>query len=342
MKTSVTKLKSSFFLAFYLLSSVAWSKPVAQVIEVKGQVFSVSVDGKTKSVKVNDHLDEQDEILVGEEGSLTLNDYYDATYHLIEGSHVKFFNKSVQLKKGKTWIQSLNSKHPLVLTTANGHIDFWKGEFIASFDQATSRTQILVVNGEVEVSHVLDKNMKYNVTAGTFSQIDPEVENGVPRAPTKVGLNSLNVAMAEFKILPAKLIEPAPLPKREIASVLTTPKASKQGEIIFLANGKLANRLPASVSPYNYFKKKISAKKVNSSAVQIRFYGFAPVELAKKNIAPRHPASIKKSVTIEGPKKVDSELNIDADFSKSLRIEQASQPKHSKELDSLIHDLKSF
>ncbi len=153
MKTSLTKLKSSLVFALTLVAASAWAKPVAQVVEVKGQVFVVTSDGHTKSLKANDHIEDKSEVMVGEDGNITLNDYYDATYHLIEGSHIKFFNKSVQLKKGKTWIQSLNARHPLVLTTANGNVDYWKGEFITTFDHTSSKTQVLVVNGDVEVSN---------------------------------------------------------------------------------------------------------------------------------------------------------------------------------------------
>jgi hypothetical protein len=344
MKTSLTKLKSSFLIVVISFVTEAWSKPVAQVTEVKGQVFVVSADGKTKTVKMNDHLEEQDEVLVGEEGTITLNDYFDATYHLIEGAHIKFFNKSVQLKKGKTWIESLNSKHPLVITTANGHIDFWKGEFITFFDPATSKTQVLVVNGEVEISHVLDKNMKYTVNAGSFSLIDPEVENGIPRAPTKVGLNSLNSAMAEFKALPEKLQDKATVPPvRAIASVGPVVKDLKKGEIIFLKNGKSTDRQPASASAHNYYKKKVSTMMGKGSGTPIRFYGFAPATVAVKKEVPRNPASIiPKKVVIDAPKKASPVTIIDTEFSQSLRMEQASQPKHTKELDSLIHDLKSY
>lgn len=345
MKTSITKLKSSFILSLTLGVCSVWAKPVAQVIEVKGQVFMVSPDGQTRSLKVNDHLEEKSEVMVGEDGNVTLNDYYDATYHMTNGSHVKFFNKSVQLKKGKTWIQSLSSRHPLVLTTANGHIDFWKGEFITTFDQGTSKTQVLVVNGEVEVSNVLDKNMRYTVAAGTFTLIDPEMEDGLPRTPTKVGLSSLNVALSEFKALPEKIKdethEDATVPTRNIASVQESP-APKRGEIVFMSNGKLKGRIPASATgAHQYFKKKVSRAKIQLTAAPIRFYGVnaAPVPVLT---IPRHPASIKPLEVRAMPKKVGSELNIDADFSETLRLEKASQPKHSKELENLIQDLKSY
>ena len=340
MKTSLTKLSSSFLLLSFSLA--VFAKPVAQVTELSGTVFVVTPDGKTSQLKPNQHLEDKSEIMVEEGGAITLNDYYDATYHLTGGSHLKFYDKSVQLKRGKTWIQSSNSRHPLALTTANGSVDYWKGEFITTFDQATSRTQVLVVNGEVEVSNVLDRNMKYTVEAGTFSLIDPEVENGIPRTPTKVGLQSLNVALAEFKQLPQKIKEE---PKREIASVKEESPV-KKGEIIFITS----TRMPASVSgkALDYYKKKVTKtapkKTQDFSPVPIRIYGttyqpatpfVAPVE------TPRAPASVPAFVPTM-PKKTAAIPEMDQEFADSLKKQQAEQPKYSKELDSLIHDLKSY
>ena len=62
MKTSITKLKSSLFFSLAVLSFPLLAKPVAQVTEVKGQVFLITPDGKTKSLKVNDHLEEKSEV----------------------------------------------------------------------------------------------------------------------------------------------------------------------------------------------------------------------------------------------------------------------------------------
>jgi hypothetical protein len=341
MKTSLTKLKSSLILSLTIVSSFALAKPVAQVVEVNGQVFAVTFDGQTKTLNPNDHIEEKSEIMVGEGSSITLNDYYDATYHMVEGSHLKFFNKSVQLKKGKTWIQSLNARHPLVLTTANGHVNFWKGEFITTFDRNTSKTQVLVVNGDVEVSNVLDKNMKYTVSAGTFSTIDPETENGHPRSPTKVGLSSLYDALAEFKSIPEKMRNDTP--SRSIASVTeTTAPAAKKGHIIFMSNGAVKKRAPASVKggAHSYFKHKVGHKSPPATVAPIHFYGMT--QKVATDVAPRLPASVKSTNMIILPKKIGSELNVDSDFSESLRIEKASQPKHSKELESLIQDLKSY
>jgi hypothetical protein len=345
MKTFRTKLKSSLILGLVLFSATISAKPVAQVIEVKGQAFKVSPEGKTSSLKINDHLDERTEVMVEEGGSVTLNDYYDATYHLIGGTHLKFFNQSVQLKRGKTWIKSQSHKHPLALTTANGHVSFWKSEFITTFDQTTSRSQVLVVNGDVELSNVLDRDMKYLVSAGSFSLIDPEVENGIPRAPTKVGLKSLNVALAEFKGLPAAIKETTG-PARVIASIEEAPV--KKGEIIFLQS----NRLPASVAgeAHRYYKKRAAVTapakpKSELTTAPIRFYGIspeAPVPMVETPEVPRKPASLLPSKIQTMATQTAQDLKVDVEFAETLKMHHDNQPKHPKELERLIQDLKSY
>lgn len=334
MKTSLTKLSSSFLLLS--LSFTAWAKPVAQVIEVKGAVFVVTAEGQTKALKLHEHIEDKSEVMVEEGASITLNDYYDATYHLIGGSHLKFFNKSVQLKKGKTWIQSMNSKHPLALTTANGHVDYSKGEFITTFDHVTNRSQFLVVNGDVEVSNILDKNMKYTVSAGTFSMVDPDVENGLPRSPTKVGLQSLNAALSEFKKLPEQ-IKNNVLPARAIASTDMGEAPAKRGEIIWMTT----TRKPASVakgSAHKYFKKAVSKSSV-SQPVPIKIYGLGWKD--ESPAAPRRPASISTKVPTL-PKTQGMHLKLDHEFQDSLKDHSIQQPKYSKELENLIQDLKSY
>ena len=334
----MSKSKSSL-LFIGLLALPLWAKPVAQVTEVTGAVFAITPEGKTLALKPQSHIEDKTELMVEEGASITLNDYYDATYHLIGGTHLKFYDKSVQLKRGKVWVESGTTKLPLALTTANGSVDFWKSEFIATFEQSNSRSQVLVVNGEVEVSNILDKNMKYTVSAGAFSLIDPEVENGAPRAPTKVGLLSLNKALSEFKTIPEQLkTEPTAAVARTIASVEETP-AVKKGEIIFFSSG----RLPASVQgdAHQYFKKKVAKKKKAppmAGPVVVRFYGLAP-EVS----SPRGPASVQpsKPSAAAAVQRVN-QVNIDAEFSSSLQSEMAKQPKHSEELDNLIKDLQSY
>lgn len=333
MKTSLTKLSSSFI--FLSLSLAVWAKPVAQVTEVSGTVFVVTDQGQTSVLKVNQHLEDKSEIMVEEDASITLNDYYDSTYHLVGGTHLKFFDKSVQLKKGKTWIQSLNARHPLALTTANGFVNYWKGEFVATFDQSSSRSQILVVSGDVEVSNVLNRNLKYEVSAGNFTVIDPEVEHGMPRSPTKVGLKSLHSALAEFKRLPSSAQLQA---TRSIASVEEKPRA-KKGEIIFIKS----SRTPASVDSKTASKYYKKLKRESSSAVSVKIYGasWTSSHHSKIQAAPRRPASVQNSAP-SIPKSVPVSWKNDPAFSESLKKHQAEQPKYSKELESLMRELNSF
>jgi hypothetical protein len=340
MKTFRTRLSSS--LVLLVLSAGAAAKPVAQVVEVSGNVFAVGADGKTIQVRANHQLEDRSEVMVEEGASVTLNDYYNATYYLAGGSLLKFFNKSVQLKRGKTWIQSLNTRAPLALTTANGHVDFSKGEFITTFDQASSRSQVLVVTGEVEVSNILNRDLKTTVQAGAFTMVDPEIENGTPRAPTRVGLQSLNAALGEFKKLPRKMLEAA-LPARAIASVqedAAKPQETlKKGEIIFIQS----TRLPASVKPgdaHSYFKKVAGAKKLRVTPVPIKIYGTA-WKKTEAAVRPRTPASIQ--VTPPSVQKtVPAAAQMDNEFGDSLKKQETEQPKYSKELQSLIDELKSY
>lgn len=338
MKTSLTKLSSSFFLLSFSLA--VWAKPVAQVVELKGSAFMVSADGKTTLLKLNQHLEDRSEVMVEEGASVTLNDYYDATYHLTGGSHLKLFNQSVQLKKGKSWVQSTNTKYPLALTTANGNVSFSKGEFITTFDQMTNRTQVLVVNGEAEVSNVLDQNMKYTVAAGMFTMVDPEVENGTPRAPTKVGLASLEKALGEFKGLPEAIKATPVEATRTIASV-SEEAPVKKGEIIFITS----TRMPASVTPgsaANYYKKALKKKSpaVDAAPVPIKIYGTAWKKTETVE-APRSPASIQVLAPTV-PKIITPTMKNDPEFTESLKTHSTQQPKYSKELQSLIDELKSY
>lgn len=381
MKTSLTKLKSSFLL-LSLLTQPLWAKPVAQVTELTGQVFAVSPTGKTIAIKVNDHLEDKTEVMVEEGGTLTLNDYYDSTYHMIGGSHLKIFDKSVQLKRGKTWVQSQAARFPLSLITANGVVDFWKSEFIVTFDQGSSRSQVLVVNGDVEVSNILNRDVKQTVSGGSFTLIDPEVESGVPRIPTKVGFNSLNAALGEFKSLPKNI--KVPTAARNIASVVVEEKAAapvpemvpttpvtaeasapvtapKKGEIIFISS----NRLPASVQggAYNYFEKKLGKKKKHKNAdssasiVPVKFYGIAnapkmtTIEADLKPLKATHSTINAKESRVPAsiaPQKIQemgtapAKVNLDQEFKDSLDTHMKDQPKNSSELESLIKDLQSY
>lgn len=332
MKTSLTKLSSSLLLLSLPFS--LWAKPVGMVTQITGKVFVTSEEGKTTTVRLHQTIDDKSEILVPTDAALTLNDYYDGTFHLTGGSHLKLSDKSVNLKTGKVWVQSMNSRHPLVLTTANGKVSYLKGEFIAIYDNPSERSQILVVDGEVDVTNILDSEMKFSIPAGSFTVVDTQIENGVPRAPTKVGHESLRSALAEFKSLP---VETTASEGRSIASVPEKEVPKKKGEIIFIKS----HRLPASVSTPKGLNKSGKAQAVERlNPVPIKIYGTSWKE-NEARVAPRTPASIQ--VTAPSlPKNNGYNVQNHPEFNDSLKTEETRQPKFSKELESLIRDLKSF
>jgi len=296
------------------------------VTKITGKVFVTTEEGKTTTLRLNQTIDEKSEILVPTDSALTLNDYYDGTFHLTGGSHLKLFDKSVQLKTGKVWVQSMNSRYPLALTTANGQVNYLKGEFIAIYDKPTKRSQILVVDGEVDVANILDQQLKYSIPAGSFTVVDDDV----PRAPTKVGHQSLNAALAEFKSLP---VEESSASGRSIASVPEKEAPKKRGEIIFIKS----HRLPASV-PMQQRSKKSGKAQLNP--VPIKIYGTSWKENEPK-VSPRTPASIHV-IAPTLPKNSASNVQNHPEFTDTLKNETSKQPKFSKELENLIRDLKSF
>lgn len=319
MKTLITKLKTSLILASCLGSLAVWAKPVAQIQEVNGLAFVITPTGHTKKIKPLDIIDEQSEVLVEEGTQVSFNDYYNATYYLTGGSHVKFLDRSLQLKKGKTWVKSM-SKLPLTMTTANGVAHFNQGQFIATFDLVHGRSQFLVVQGDVEVSNILDQELRYSVAQGHFTVIDPQIADGLPRSPTKVGMASLTAALEEFRMQNA-----APLmiqkKSRGIASVDTSAPA-KKGEIIFMMSSQLpkavakktSQRSPASVKP---------EKKTTWSEAPISYYGIKNEEFSN-----RFPASIRPASSIQ--------------VAPTIKKAPEKGPTYSNDLENLLQELKSF
>lgn len=330
MKTFRTKLSSSFAILLTLGTLSAWAKPIAQVQEVKGLAFVITPMGATKKIKPLDIIDERAEILVEEGAQISLNDYYNATYHLSGGTHVKFYERSVQLKKGKTWVKS-QSRNPLAVTTANGNIEYTASQFIAIFDQVTNRSQVLVVQGEVDVSNILDQNLRYSVNQGDFTVIDPEIDNGLPRSPTKVGMASLNAALEEFEMTGRPMVLPTQAKtSRSIASVSTleAPMAVKRGQIIFMSStalpqevsSKKGQRTPASVTP-----KKGASPQTWWGPAAISYYGV-------------HGTPAPKSFT----RLPASTSNMNIEIEPTLKKVENVKPAYSNDLESLIRDLKSY
>ncbi len=164
----------------------------------------------------------------------------------------------------------------------------------------------------------------------------PDVNDGYPRTPTKVGYESLmaavhlfpgiksqdaGVAQAQTQVAPAV---------RSIASV-----NEKKGEIIFMTTVIDAKREPASAGgeAQKYFVKKLKKKKANSTPAIVRVIGFQAVKAASS----RKPASSQK-VQTQGP-----EIRVnDSEFLKSYEQLKSQQPRNPQEVQRLIDDLNSY
>jgi hypothetical protein len=219
----------------------------------------------------------------------------------------------------------------LTLITANTYVDYWKSEFITSFDQVSGKSQIMVVGGDLDVSNILDRNLKYSLTAGAFTVIDPDINEGQPRKPTTIGPDSLSKAMAEFKSIPKSILnKETPSMKRSIASVEESP-VSKKGEIIFIKT----NRAPASVE---IVKRKKTPARSEFGSAPIRVIGVES-EVAPKIVTPN---KVKSEVVRVPASAQPTKMIQDVEFSKSMESAIDRQPKYPSEVQKLIDDLKSY
>lgn len=361
MKTSLTKSKNSFLFVLALLTTSAFARPVIEVVTVKGSVFAVSPAGKTATLKPHDRVEELSEIMIEDGGTVLFRDSYNGTYQFTGGSHVKLFDKSIELKSGKAWVKCANTQFPLSLSTANGRADFLKSEFIVTFEPEKTRSQFLVINGEVELSNPLDRHGRFKVPAGTFSVVDPAVDHGVPRSPTPTGAESLTEVVAEFNGKPVvkKKVEavahaaPAPhdshkthvekphqaAPARAIASTPVVDEVQhtveQKGAITIITS----NRLPASIKgeAHSYLEKvsRPAKKRVELKNVVIRYFG------VDKQNTPREPASIKLGK--ESPNKQGGEFTkVTSEAQIVQKNDEKETYKPSKELENLVKDLQAF
>lgn len=344
MKTYPIKFSSSLILIFFSFSVLA--APVGQIVQITGSVFSVDPLGKTTLLKMNQHIEDGSQVMVEEGASVTINDYYDASYSLIGGSHVKFYDKSIVLQNGKVWIKSSNVRHLLSVRTANSQTNFYQGEYIISFDQMSSRSSSLAINGEAKISSTLNEDFIEAISPGTFSLVDPEINGGTPRPATRIGLESLNMALAEFSKLPENN-SIKDQTSRSVASINEEKLEPKKGEIKFITTFERAPASVGSGEAHNYFKKVVSKKKVSKKEkLTVRIFGVTPVALEKTQVpkadnSNREPASVP-IIKLPEAKKMGIELRSEPEFVDSLKKHQEEQPKHTKELQNLIDELKSF
>ncbi len=338
MKTSTTSSKSKYLFLALLLPIMAEAKLVGKVHAIKGDAFLIR-EGKTTSLKKDMDIEEGSQVMVGDDSSATVGDFYDRRYHLSSGTNLVMNDRAMTLLKGGAWSQSLSQKASVSLATANMLMSSHQGEFIAIYDAATKKSQLTVITGEVDVASPLEPAFRYAVAAGQFSHAAPNVDEGYPRAPTQLGYESLMKAVGMFpgvKSMDAGVAQ-AQKSGRGIASV--DAAAEKKGEIIYMKTVVGSSREPASAEgeAQKYFvkstKKTVHKAKSSFSTAKVRVIGLQAVAPASS----RKPASSHRIQTQEKSQSVNS-----SDFLKSYQQHQQQQPKHSQEVQRLIDDLKSY
>jgi hypothetical protein len=352
-------------LIFVLLVNVSYARTVARVIDIQGNAFLFSSEHKAKELKYGSRVSDLSEVMVEDGSTLSLVNTEGHIIHVNGGSLVKFFKGITELKNGYVWISVKNANSPGSLNTTNSIVNYSEGQFIYSFDNMSGKTQLLVLTGDVKFSNSLEAGLKVNVPSGHFTLVEQNYNNGLPRAPTKIGLESyknLKGVFANFKNLQDSKIDEMfwnkkEKTKRSIASVSDQFSSKKKGKLIKIRTFGEDGRIPASASPMEYYNdfKKVEAHKrkpvKTGKRAQIHYYGFntktvtstkvnIPIKQGrvlriKTNKIRRLPASVPKSNLI-------NELKGPSEFEKSLMQKSTENKRHTKEVNDLIDDLGTY
>ncbi|ATH08616.1 hypothetical protein BIY24_11870 [Halobacteriovorax marinus] len=357
----------SFFITFISMSLTFANSPEMMVTSVKGNAFLVS-KGKTVTLKPGDHIYDFQEVYTEVGGQLTVKNFKDQVFHFAGGSSAKILKGFLELQNGYLWVQSheKNSDH-YKIQTPNSVVSFSEGEAIVDFDNSIVKTQILVLNGNFSFANLFEDYLKLDVSSGKFSFISKEYNNGAPRNPTPVGSNTFTKLQALFdrsevqkknikpveSILTAqdtRMFKSSPSQKKEraIASIVELDKEKSEAEIIYRRDNSAEKSLDGALADYyakkmqTVNKKKPKVKKVSKyskkSGVKVYIFG------QKKDKAARSIASTKTKTTRK-PASIGIEpvVKIKKDaFESSLTREYKKQLRHSKEVNSLINELKSY
>lgn len=339
------------------------SSPKGIIEKVQGNVF-VTRSGQTLNVGAGDYLYDFDEVITEVGSQVTFKDYFDHRFHLAGSGYVSILNKMIELKGGYLWVQNIESSKELFqVQTVNALTSYSNGEFIVSYDQDSGKTQLLSIKGTHLFSNIEQDFLKEEVAAGRFTFISQNYENGAPRIPTPIGASAYSAVSSLYNgVKPmntdaasvvediARVMPAANKTARTIASVESDDKSGKmifvkqeeysdRGEILKNFYDSKVKQLEKASKPV---LKKFTPDYKSKSNVSIKVYDLktpskrmpASVQTSDKKIAIRKPASMVE---------LNPQVEVSKDaFEKSLIDQYKKQMRHSKEINSLINDLKSY
>lgn len=356
MTTEDYKMKTLISTFLVLFSVNSFASGIALISGLKGspgQAFVFTPEGKVKNLNVGDFVNDLDQVMV-EVGSQLTFKYYNnnSYYHMKGGSQVKFMNKSLNMVRGTLWVQSdASSGSSLEVITPNAFAKYDNGDFIVNYDASNGKSQVLVLNGDVEFGNILSPDAYLTVVSGKVSQVDKKYQDGLPRNPSMIGMDSFNSVVSSFSGVSPKnnsiqeviKFQDKKQTNRMIASV--SQNNSAKGKIIFIESKEEATRLPASAGPsamdyYLKTKKEAMKKTVKTKApiAPVRVYGMKKTSSSKREIASVKPVQVERSIASEKARLLD---DIDSAFVMSLEKEASTQKRHSPERLKLIQELES-
>jgi hypothetical protein len=308
----------------------AQAKVVAVVSSVKGNAFYMHA-GKTLLLRAGVHLPSQSEIFTEIGAQVTLNDYYDHVFHLSGSGHITIHQNLVELKAGYLWAQvkSYDANYgPMRIVTANSSVEFTEGEGVISFDNITSKTQLLTVKGSFLLKNTLQEFIETDVEEGKFSFIATNFNDGRPRTPTAVGYKSYKkitglftgvVPLGDLKNIAHKsnMKPKEPYRARSIASTQTVSafeealtgqkESAHSGKVLFVktrskeraASDKLKREKLLSAYSKSSLSKPIFVKKKKVKKWKASYAGKSEVKVrifGQGNSTSRGIASISKPI----------------------------------------------
>ena len=377
MKKFYESTKSKLLLlviALLVTSFGVMAAPVARVQSITGNAF-VLVDGRTQMLEPGMNLDDYSELITEEGSQVVFTDYFDHRFYLSGSGHVKLLNRITELRSGYLWIQSYNESDQFTVQTANAKVEYTGGEAVISFDDVTTRSQLLVVKGRFIFGNLLQDYMVTPVREGQFSFIQNEYENGSPRNATSIGEESFGKVTSLFRDI-------KPMESKDRALELMQEDPSEKVATGFVVKGRaVASRSIASVAPQknpgdivyvqkapevavksnfaieDYHRQKLEAAQKKMTKVKKIKKPFAPDYSTRSNVqvviygastaTKRAPASVApkkaKVVAKRAPASIVPKPEIKNDtFESSLVDQYKKQLRHSEETNQLIQELKNF
>ena len=371
MKRSYRNTNLIKLLILIFISYAAFGKsPKAIISAVKGNVFKTS-NGVTKKVSPGEYVYDFDEIFTEVGAQVSFNDYFDHTYHLSGSGHVSILNKMIELKGGYLWAQSMeNTTDHFHVQTVNSTVSFTHGEFVVSYDTESGKTQLLSIKGTHIFKNNVHEYLKEEISTGKFSFVVEKYENGAPRIPTPIGSTAYTTVISLFDEVkpmrheksPVESIEKFPMrgndsrqSGRKIASI--DSKDKKSGGSLIIIKEKKVDRSKRDSSLLNFYKSKVTtlAKKYKKkpykfkpdyskrSKVIVKVYGQGKKRTPASKGHKVYRAPVKATRKPASMIDLNPQVKVKKDaFESSLLNEYKKQMRHSKEINSLIKDLKSY